>query len=941
MKQLILIGMFLLQQVQTQPTGAIAGRIVFRDGLPAAGIVVTATAVSAPGPATFGRTAFTDASGSYRVQNLAPGSYYVRANFPGATLLYPGVTTEAQATAVAVTPGPPIGNMDIVVPDSMAGVRVSGRVVFPPGQAPAAGTLRVQMGQQNAALADDGTFEFPHVLPGGYAINIPSPGTQPVRITVADKEITGVELIVPRMVPVSGTVSAEGGARPVLSFMFDGPVYRTAVAVQPNGTFTTQLPAGVYMVGVLAGTISPGGRGPAPGTAAFAPGYYPMSLSAGSQNLLTGALTITPSDSAVRIVLAVGMSGGVKVSGRVGTGVNDSGSAPSRKVTLVSGPTNTIVEAAVNADGSFEIPRMMPGTYAASFTLTAEVWSAPMMVVVPNRDFPGLDIAVPPPIEVVGRVAVDANGNAPKLSLTLVRGGNLTFGVDANGLPAVPANDLAVLARTGGGHVLGVNVSPLPDGTFRMTLPQGDYRVIPGLNSPAYFIRSMTHGSTRLFTEPLHVSSDESAEIHIGIGTTAANPWKKVSGRVKGLDPGRGLARMALEGRQTATIETPVNPDGTFEFLSVMPGTGYTARLMPSSDAVAAPPVTVADKDVEGIEIVVPRERDVTIHTSAEGNSPVPIFMLSFSAFSAPAVPNGRTSTTSSVSALIKPEPDGSFKARLPEDERRVRISGYPLGYTVKSMTYGSVDLLRNSARFDGVVPTAINVVFGVDPAAPFRNIQGRVTGLDPDQSGVRLVLNGAAAFATFETTVSSTGVFNFSKIPQGTYVPTLTGGVTSGLLTPSSIVVSGTDITALDINLPKGSIKPNRPEVEAAPTGATVSDLTGLNSSGLKSANESAAVANLRTVNTAQVVYLSSSGGNYGSISDLISAGLLDSTFNGVKAGFTFSIIAVGPDYAAVAMPASADTGRYGFYSTPDAVIRHSPVGFLAPPRRGGNPVQ
>src|SRR5438094_10619682 len=64
------------------------------------------------------------------------------------------------------------------------------------------------------------------------------------------------------------------------------------------------------------------------------------------------------------------------------------------------------------------------------------------------------------------------------------------------------------------------------------------------------------------------------------------------------------------------------------------------------------------------------------------------------------------------------------------------------------------------------------------------------------------------------------------------------------------------------------------------------------------QAANESAAVANLRTVNTAQVTYLSSSGGNFGAITDLISAGLLDGTFTGVKAGYNFAVTARGSDY-------------------------------------------
>jgi prepilin-type N-terminal cleavage/methylation domain-containing protein len=107
------------------------------------------------------------------------------------------------------------------------------------------------------------------------------------------------------------------------------------------------------------------------------------------------------------------------------------------------------------------------------------------------------------------------------------------------------------------------------------------------------------------------------------------------------------------------------------------------------------------------------------------------------------------------------------------------------------------------------------------------------------------------------------------------------------------------------------------------------------------QAANESAAVANLRTVNTAEVTYLSSSGGNYGDIPALIAAGLLDGTFTGTKAGYNFSVTASGPDYTATANPASTNTGRWGYYSTPDAVVRYSTDSTLAPPGQAGNAVQ
>ena len=89
------------------------------------------------------------------------------------------------------------------------------------------------------------------------------------------------------------------------------------------------------------------------------------------------------------------------------------------------------------------------------------------------------------------------------------------------------------------------------------------------------------------------------------------------------------------------------------------------------------------------------------------------------------------------------------------------------------------------------------------------------------------------------------------------------------------------------------------------------------------QSAQESAAVAQLRTINTAEVTYLSSNQGAFGSIADLVTQGLLDSRFLGSVSGYNFTIAASGPNYTANADPTSTNSGRFGYYSTPDAVIR------------------
>src|SRR5262252_8058314 len=89
------------------------------------------------------------------------------------------------------------------------------------------------------------------------------------------------------------------------------------------------------------------------------------------------------------------------------------------------------------------------------------------------------------------------------------------------------------------------------------------------------------------------------------------------------------------------------------------------------------------------------------------------------------------------------------------------------------------------------------------------------------------------------------------------------------------------------------------------------------------QSAQESSAVAQIRTINTAEITYMSSNQGSFGNIPQLITQGLLDSRFAGSVSGYNFTVAASGPNYTANADPTSTNAGRFGYYSTPDAVIR------------------
>jgi type IV pilus assembly protein PilA len=108
------------------------------------------------------------------------------------------------------------------------------------------------------------------------------------------------------------------------------------------------------------------------------------------------------------------------------------------------------------------------------------------------------------------------------------------------------------------------------------------------------------------------------------------------------------------------------------------------------------------------------------------------------------------------------------------------------------------------------------------------------------------------------------------------------------------------------------------------------------------QAADETAAVATLRVVNTAEVTYSSTSGNLYGALPNLLSAALIDSSLTNTKSGYNY-VISVTPDgmnYTVTATAASSVMGRYDYYTTPDYLIRYATDTTRAPAGKSGSPV-
>jgi prepilin-type N-terminal cleavage/methylation domain-containing protein len=109
------------------------------------------------------------------------------------------------------------------------------------------------------------------------------------------------------------------------------------------------------------------------------------------------------------------------------------------------------------------------------------------------------------------------------------------------------------------------------------------------------------------------------------------------------------------------------------------------------------------------------------------------------------------------------------------------------------------------------------------------------------------------------------------------------------------------------------------------------------------QAANESAAVSNVRNLNTAEVSYSSSHNGGYGSVQDLVTAGLLDNRYQGTLSGYNLVVTLSGNtlDYTATAIARGQNDGRFDYYSAPDYVIRYSTDPGRAPTGLTGEPVR
>ena len=209
--------------------------------------------------------------------------------------------------------------------------------------------------------------------------------------------------------------------------------------------------------------------------------------------------------------------------------------------------------------------------------------------------------------------------------------------------------------------------------------------------------------------------------------------------------------------------------DGSFEITGVSPGL-YTLNASFSGVRAETRNIVVADQPLSGLDFSF-RLASLSGRISAEDGS----------AFAdARAFIDAIVTTVDNpnllASTLLPISSDGTFSRILEPGNYRFYLRTLAEEYSIKSMTAGGVDLLRENLRFNGE-PMTVDVrvtkrAASSDPSAV--GVKGRaldsVTGTPSPAARVTLCCRDSGPVERFSAPLGADGSFEFAAIPPGRY---------------------------------------------------------------------------------------------------------------------------------------------------------------------------
>jgi hypothetical protein len=264
-----------------------------------------------------------------------------------------------------------------------------------------------------------------------------------------------------------------------------------------------------------------------------------------------------------------------------------------------------------------------------------------------------------------------------------------------------------------------------------------------------------------------------------------------------------------------AVPEALVQPDGSFEFLKMPPGK-YTLRLLPASPVVTVP-IDVQDQDVGPLALSLGVAVSGRVLIEGGGELPprkdAPLGMANVP----PLLGLQARRTDSGAGPAVQLRPDGTFLWMAPVGEYRLGVTMLPFGYSVKSMEYGTANLVEVPLKITDPLENPSATIRITLTTTPLPNesagvkVSGQVLGIPGGASSgefwVRLQTSVAPASITQgvlqrvgEAQLRIDGTFELIRVPPGVYNaqvfprsgPPISGGM--------AIVVESADVTGAQL---------------------------------------------------------------------------------------------------------------------------------------------
>jgi hypothetical protein len=386
---IVLAFLLLFQRAPYVPEGRLTGHLQNIDGTPAVAVRIAGTAVPKGNGTPDDNlnyfelappvgTTQTDNDGNF-ILDLPPGRYYIMAGVPGQGTYFAGTADLRNSTIVTVVSNELKDDVNFKLLQRFGG-RLSGSVkadmaVLGARTATLTGGKLEDLIQ--VPVKPDGSWDLGIVPPGSYYVTMypPTSGMPMYRVTVGEKDVSGVEMTPLPTQTVSGRIVSKKGPIPVGLLGFQTEKTYVSATINPDGTFTAQLHADTHE----------------PIFAGLPVGYSVASVRIGSENMSKGIVVgksdvsdiVITLDTPEQLAAIRGKISGLAASRYASTKVEINGS-----VAIIGS-----MQTSIRPDGTFEFPAVPPGTYYLSLNTVPEF--KPMTLNLDSTDAVNVSVVVP------------------------------------------------------------------------------------------------------------------------------------------------------------------------------------------------------------------------------------------------------------------------------------------------------------------------------------------------------------------------------------------------------------------------------------------------------------------------------------------------------------------------------------------------------------------